>query len=191
MNSLLYCNISTGVLQNSLNGGIFNIPDLTAGDTIQWKIRTFEVYQGANYEKDLKIAGARMSLSMPNTPPTGGGFSLKLAGGTQETEIMRFDVSENVFKAKLEPIFNADKVTFVNGGWLVEKEDADPYQALLAVAKNSLVPESFFRLSNWFVGSTLYQHIRFVQTPLAFTDNFGLKLPTPQTITPVRDGRVS
>lgn len=188
MNSLLYCNISTGALQNSLTGGIFNIPDLTAGDTIQWKIRTFEVYQGANYEKDLKIAGARMSLSMPNTPPTGGGFSLKLAGGTQETEIMRFDVSENVFKAKLEPIFNADKVTFVNGGWLVEKEDADPYQTLLAVAKNSLVPESFFRLSNWFVGSTLYQHIRFVQTPLAFTDNFGLKLPTPPTITPVRDG---
>ena len=188
MNSLLYCNITNGQLQTSLTGGFFNIPDLTAGDTIQWKIRTFEVYQGANYEKDLKIAGARMSLSIPNTPPTGGQFSLKLAGTSETTEMLNFDVSENVLKTKLAEIYVADRVSYVNGGWLVEKDNADLGDPLLAIGKNTLVPESFFRLTNWVVGTTLFQHIRLVQSPLAFTDNFGLKLPTPPSITPVRDG---
>lgn len=188
VNSLLYCNIATGELQTSLASGIINVPSLTAGDTIQWRIRTFEVYQGANVEKDLLLAGARMALSRPNSPPTAGEFSLRLYGDSSETDMIRYDASETLLTAKLQEIFPDCKAVWANGGWLVSKTGSDSGTPLLEVAQNTLTPECFLRLTKWFVGDTLFQHIRFVQAPLAFNDQFTLKLPSAPKITAVRDG---
>ena len=188
VNSLLYCNIATGELQTSLASGIINVPTLTAGDTIQWRIRTFEVYQGNNVEKDLKMAGARISLSRPNAVPTGGEFSLRLSGGSVSTEMISYNASENVLTSKLQDIFPACKAVYANGGWLVTQEGVNEDQALLEVSKNKLTPECFLRLTRWYVDDTLFQHLRFVQSPLAFSDGFALKLPSAPTIYAVRDG---
>jgi hypothetical protein len=188
VNSLLYCNIATGELQTSLASGIINVPTLTAGDTIQWRIRTFENYQGNNVEKDLKMAGARISLSRPNATPTGGEFALRVSGGGVITDMIRYDASETLLTAKLQSILAGSKAVWANGGWLVSIEGASQTQPLLEVAKNTLTPECFLRLTRWYVGTTLFQHIRFVQSPLAFSDNFSLRLPIAPSISPVRDG---
>lgn len=186
MNSLMYCNIANGELQTSLTGGTYTIPSLTAGDTILLKLRTFAIISGTAIEQDLTLAGARLSLSNANSTPTGGFFSLTLNGDT--TALMPFDVDQNVIETELKKINSLVKVSYKSGGYLVEIENGTQAEDSITIAQSRLTPESFFRPSIYTIGTTLFQHIRFITTPLAFTDSFTLKLPPRPQIFAVRNG---
>jgi len=186
MNSLMYCNIANGELQTSLTGGTYTIPNLTAGDTILLKLRTFAIVNGTAIEQDLTLAGARLSLSNANSTPTGGFFSLTLNGDTTAT--MPYDVDQNVFETELKKINPLVKVSYKSGGYLVEIENGNQANDSITIAQSRLTPESFFRPSIYTIGTTLFQHIRFITTPLAFTDSFSLKLPPRPQVYAVRDG---
>lgn len=186
MNSLMYCNIANGELQTSLTGGTYTIPSLTAGDTILLKLRTFAIISGTAIEQDLTLAGARLSLSNANSTPTGGFFSLTLNGDT--TALMPFDVDQNVIETELKKINSLVKVSYKSGGYLVEIENGTQAEDSITIAQSRLTPESFFRPSIYTIGTTLFQHIRFIASPLAFTDSYTLKLPPRPQIYAVRNG---
>jgi len=186
MNSLMYCNIANGELQTSLTGGTYTIPSLTAGDTILLKLRTFAIISGTAIEQDLTLAGARLSLSNANSTPTGGFFSLTLNG--QTTATMPHDVDQNVIETELKKIKPLARVSYKSGGYLVEIDNGTQANDTITIAQSRLTPESFFRPSIYTIGNTLFQHIRFITTPLAFTDSFTLKLPPRPQIFPIRDG---
>jgi hypothetical protein len=210
MQSLLYGNLTTGAVSETLDGSDFSWPILTEGDTVRCALRFVERINDADVEVEPEILTVRASLGKIDTRPTAGSWSLKLGAGSPVLNAnMTAQLAWNASAATIQTAINAlldhedlaitahptppDSCTVEekDGSFLIRfLTGATPYTTALTLAagRNSLDPVSFVKYRSYMLDSNRVHDVRLVQSPVAFGDTWARVVPDAPTVEVVREG---
>ena len=184
MEARLYNSLRDKSLSDELGGGSIALPELVAGNDLLMRIRFAERVDGTWAQLKRRVASVQASIGFIDARPTGG--TVKLKNGSSVTSALPYNVAASALDTALSGIYSGSmlEVISVDGSWLIssniELDEPEPVQ-------NMLSPRCKVR---WWGdvmpdGSYLYQ-LRFVQAPLAFTDELRLTLPEGPKIAEVQ-----
>lgn len=182
VNTLLFANLSSGVLSDTLGGAEYTFPTLTQGDGLVLRLRLSESIGGDDYLVSRGVATVRAAIGKIDTVPTSGTFALTING--TDTTNLAYNISAAALKTAVDTAVPGDltiAVTLTSGSWIIESAS----ELTIAVDKNGLSPVSFVRFSKWTRDGRYFHEIRLQQAPVAFTDTWARQVPPAPSI--VRD----
>lgn len=174
------------------DGGAVSVPVLVLGDQCVATLRLLEHGEGdVLRETNLNVRTLRASIGNVLAPPTDGSFTLRFEGD-RSGDLKPSSTAAEV-KAALDALDPEDAhqlqevvASSVPGCWLLRFASAAAIP--LAVASNTLKPESFVRIRTFEQSGQRWHEIRLVQTPAVFTGTHERVLPPPPNVTRIRDG---
>lgn len=192
MQALLYFNLSTGELSESLqDGSTFSFPDLTAGEDITLRLRFAARVNEQDTETSRVLTALRASIGRKDARPLAGTFKLALEDGSDETEALNFDAPPEELAAAVGNLAGlsgtAVRAWFDSGSWILKIGDGSTEYTLVP-ADNRLRPLSFVRCRNFQFDGEWRTEIRLLQAPVASTTTSQRTLPPEPSITTIRDG---
>jgi hypothetical protein len=206
--ALLYANLTSRKVSDSLGGPEFDWPELIEGDTIRLGLRFAQTFGDQDLEVERTVRLVRASLGRLDVRPTGGLWAIQIGPGSPEegvntTTLLTHNADAGSVQAALlalltGPTFDvpgvaADAVSVEarDGSWLVRFEhEAEPLPdpVELRAGRNALDPISFLRVRTYEVNGRWVHELRLVQTPVAFTDSSAPVVPAAPAITEVQHG---
>lgn len=208
MQALLYANLTSRKVSDSLGGSDFDWPELIEGDTIRLALRFAQTFGDQDLEVERNVRLVRASLGRLDTRPTGGQWAIQIGQGSPEEDVNTTALlAHNADAASVQaallallaspsfdvPGVSADAVLVEakDGSWLVRFEhDGEPLPdpVELRAGRNALDPISFLRVRTYEVNGRWVHELRLVQTPAAFTDSSAPVVPDAPAITEVQHG---
>ena len=186
----LYADLSARKLVTS-DGGAVTLPVLVLGDQCVCSLRLMvHGDSDALVEANLNVRTLRASIGNVLTPPTDGGFTLRFNG--DPSAALNPGSSAIEMKAALDALdpggaYQLQEVIASNPGcWLLRF--ATTSAVPLAVAANTLKPESFVRIRAFDQSGRRWHEVRLVQTPVVFTGTHERVLPAPPGVERIRSG---
>lgn len=186
----LYADLSARKLVTS-DGGAVSLPVLVLGDQCVCSLRLLDHGEGdALRETNLNVRTLRASIGNVLTPPTDGVFKLQLGG--EPSAVLKPGTAAAEMKSALDAL-NPDGVhqlqeviSTTPGCWLLRF--ATTAAVPLAVAANTLKPESFVRIRAFEQSGQRWHEVRLVQAPAVFTGTHERVLPHPPSLKRIRSG---
>ncbi|NDD52828.1 hypothetical protein EBZ39_02940 [bacterium] len=211
MQALLYGNLTTGGVSETVGGGDFDWPILTEGDTVRVGLRFVERIDDTDVIVEPEVLTVRASLGKIDARPTAGQWALKLGTGsavlnTNMTALIGFDVTASALQTAINNLLGHANLSIVghtvnppttctveakDGSFLVRfLRNGSPYTAALTLGagRNSLDPVSFVSYRSYTLDDARVHEIRLVQSPVAFQDTWAPVVPDAPTLTVIRDG---
>jgi hypothetical protein len=186
----LYADLSTRTLV-AKDGSTLTLPTLVLGDQCICSLKILDRIDGGDLTtRDLNVRTLRASIGSVLTTPTEGAFTLRFDGDPSATLSPGTPAAE--MEAAIENLdpngtYQLQEVTAsVPGCWLLRFGSTGAIP--LAVATNTLQPESFVRIRAFEQSGQRWHEIRLIQTPVVFTGTYERVLPPPPTITRIRSG---
>lgn len=186
----LYADLSVRKLITS-DGGTVTLPVFVLGDQCVCSLRMMEHGEGdVLREKQLNVRSLRASIGLALEPPTDGTFTLRFAGDASANLNPASSAADmqNALKA-LDPANTyqlQEAIVSAPGCWLLRFATTNAVP--LAVAINTLKPESFIRIRAFEESGRRWHEVRLVQTPAVFTGSHERVLPPPPSVTRIRGG---
>lgn len=208
MQALLYANLTSRKISDSLGGPDFNWPELIEGDTVQIGLRFAQTLGDQDLEIERNVRLVRASLGRLDTRPGSGQWAIQIGTDPPEVGVNTTTLLAHIADAAsvqaallallVSPSFDvpgvaADAVSVEakNGSWLIRFEhDGEPLPdpVDLRAGRNALDPISFLRVRTYEVDGRWVHELRLVQTPVAFTDSSAPVVPAAPAITEVQHG---
>lgn len=186
----LYADLSARKLITS-DGGAVSLPVLVLGDQCVCTLRLLGHGEGdALQEKNLNVRTLRASIGKVLEPPTDGAFTLRFTDGPSRELKPGSTAAE--MKSALEALDPEgsyplqEVVASAPGCWLLRF--ATNVAVPLAVATNTLKPESFIRIRAFEQSGRRWHELRLVQAPVVFTGTHDRVLPPPPSVKRIRSG---
>lgn len=200
MQALLYANVTTRTLSESLTGSALAFPKVVAGDDVSLRLRLAERIDGVNYETTRTLVSLRASIGHVDTAPLAGTFRLycgATAHSTATTGPLQWNVTADQLAAELNALTHAS-VTAVQPCTVMNESGSlvirwnDGAELEVNVAANELHPRAFVQIRpvEWLTDQWRYS-LTLIQAPGATTSVAQLVQPPPPTIIAVRDGGVN
>jgi hypothetical protein len=197
MRQLLFANLTTRQLTQTLSGGAFSFPSLVAGETLGLSLRFSQAVGGSSpVEVFPKIRGIRASLGAIDARPARGSFAIKYGSGAISSSNTTAALPYNSTAAQIKTALNALSagpgdfdVLADNDSYLIRRLGGE--QVSLTVVRNSLSPTSFGRVFAYQVDGEWIHDLRLIQAPLASTASFQRVLPGAPVVTTVQEGYAS
>jgi hypothetical protein len=206
--ALLYANLTSRKLSDSLGGPDFDWPELIEGDTVQIGLRFAQTLGDQDLEIERNVRLVRASLGRLDTRPGSGQWAIQIGTdptevGVNTTALLAHNVGAEAVQAALLALLTAPSFSVVgvaadsvsveakDGSWLVrfEEEGAPiPEPLELRAGRNALEPISFLRSRTYQVDGRWVHELRLVQSPVAFTDTSAPVVPAAPAISEVQHG---
>lgn len=208
MQALLYANLSSRKLSDSLGGSDFDWPELIEGDSLRIGLRFAQTLGDQDLEIERHVRLLRASLGRLDTRPVSGQWAIHIGTdppeeGVNTTTLVAHNVGAEAVQSALidlltGPSFSvagaaADSVSVEakDGSWLIRFEQdgepiSDPFE--LRAGRNALEPISFLRSRTYQVDGRWVHELRLVQSPVAFTDTSAPVVPAAPAISEVQHG---
>jgi hypothetical protein len=206
--ALLYANLTSRKVSDSLDGPDFDWPELIEGDTIRLALRFAQTFGDQDLEVERQVRLVRASLGRLDARPTSGQWAIQIGQGSPEeavntTTLLAHNADAASVQAALLALLashsfdvsgvaaDAVSVEAKNGSWLVRFEyDGEPLPdpVELRAGRNALDPLSFLRVRTYKVDGRWVHELRLVQSPVAFTDTSAAVVPAAPVITEVQHG---
>lgn len=208
MQALLYANLTSRKLSDSLGGPDFDWPELIEGDTIQIGLRFARTLGDQDLEVERRVQAVRASLGRLDARPAGGQWAIQIGAdspeeGVNTTPLLDHDADAVSVQAALQALLaspsfdvpgvaaDAVSVEAKDGSWLVRFEQGGepiPEALELRAGRNALEPISFLRSRTYLVDGRWVHELRLVQSPVAFTDASAPVVPAAPAISEVQHG---
>lgn len=196
--SLLFANLSTLELTETLDGGAVALPPVVAGSDITIKLRLASKVSGTAVESTRTMDSLKASLGLADARPLSGTFKLHIGDsapvpGENVTAALAYNATaEQVAEAinaltgiaTLVPCLVAKD----DDTWTIQFED-DSAAVDIACHETTLQPISFVNVGSYLAADDTYRHtLRLTQTPVAQTATFGLVVPEAPSVIALQDG---
>jgi len=206
--ALLYANLTSRKVSDSLGGPDFDWPELIEGDTIRLGLRFAQTFGDQDLEIERHVRLVRASLGRLDARPVSGQWAIQIGTdppeeGVNTTTLVANNAGAEAVQAALlalitAPSFSvagveADSVSVEakDGSWLVRFEAEGqpiPEPLELRAGRNALEPISFLRSRTYQVDGRWVHELRLVQSPVAFTDTSAPVVPAAPAISKVQHG---
>jgi hypothetical protein len=206
--ALLYANLTSRKLSDSLGGPDFDWPELIEGDTVQIGLRFAQTLGDQDLEIERNVRLVRASLGRLDTRPGSGQWAIQIGTdppevGVNTTTLLAHNAGAEAVQAALLALITGPSFSVVgvatdsvsveskDGSWLVrfEEEGAPiPEPLELRAGRNALEPISFLRSRTYQVDGRWVHELRLVQSPVAFTDTSAPVVPAAPAISEVQHG---
>ncbi len=208
MQAILYANLTSHKVSDSLGGPDFDWPDFIEGDTFRIGLRLTETLGDEDLEIRRNVRRVRASLGWIDARPARGQWAIQIGSGSSEegvntTTLLEHDADANLVQAALTDMITGRdfdvpgvdvttaQVEEKDGSWVVFFENSsgpisEPIQ--LRAGRNTLDPISFLKVRTYEVDGRWAHELRLVQAPLAFTDDSSPVVPLGPAITEVQSG---
>jgi len=188
MATLLYGNISQKTASYTIEPGSITLPTVVQGDTFTVAVRLTETSNNTTTVTAPSIYSARLSYGPVDVAPTAGTFKVRVNAVTSSAITLGSTAAS--VAAILNTISAATgwSVTEDQGSYIVGRTANWTTTSGITIVENNLTPDSFVRVTSYSANNTFYQELRPMQSPLAYTSEFGLIVPPAPTITRVVTG---
>ena len=194
MRRLLYANLFTGTAASNAGGDEYDFPTFRPGEQPTFALRFLDQVNGSLTQVEMEIAAIRAGIGLVDQPPTTGQFALQVGSGSSTTAntiaAVDWNISPDLLQAALNGLSGITphdfKVTYDAGRWLIWRTSGASFT--LTPRNNTLSPTSFARVRGFSKDGVWINEVRLVQASVAFTDASDTVLPTPPSISSVRDG---
>lgn len=191
---LLYCNQVTQRPSLSVSGDTHTFPTLQVGKQYSFSLRFLDNLNGQLIETFPKIRAIRANVGFDDFRPTAGTVKVQVGPGASTgdntTAALNFNESGDALKNKLNALVGITPHDFTvesdSGSYFVRRASGEDFT--LTVRENLLKPVSFVRVRKWQDTAGWVTELRFVQSPLAFTDTAAPVLPPKPYFEPVVNG---
>ena len=188
MATLLYGNISNKTASYTIQPGTITLPTVVQGDTFTLAVRLTETSDNNTTITAPSISYARLSYGPVDVAPTAGTFKVLVNAVTSSA------ITVGATAASVAAVLNSITtaagwtVTEDQGSYIVGRTANWTATSGITIVENTLVPDSFVRVTSYSANNTFFQELRPMQSPLAYTSAFGLIVPPAPTITRVVTG---
>jgi hypothetical protein len=198
VHGLVYANISSLELSETLDGGALALPNQVAGSALLCKLRLANKIEGANLETRRTVHSLKASLGLADARPEKGRCKLQIGGGapvqdSNVTDWIEYNSTPDQLAEKINALSGIGdlnpvaKVEFGDGAWRIRFGDATVAVTITCV-DSELWPVSFVTAEAVEFNGGYTHELRFVQTPVAQSATFGLLVPEAPFITEIQDG---
>ena len=199
MEALLYLDLSTGNLTETLNGSRFNWPKLTFGDTLSIGLRFAKREAGVISEVSRDVQSLHCSIGHKDLRPEHGTWGFKIGSDNADSVT---GLQHNVKGAPIATAINAltlpsglgtATVEERTGSWLIRFADetvasTDTPVAIVSYGSNTLFPTSHVKHSTFQESGKWVHELRLVQSPVASTSSSSRVQPPPPSISTLQNG---
>jgi hypothetical protein len=199
MEALLYLDLSTGTLSETLSGSRFNWPKLTFGDTISLGLRFAKRQAGVISEVSRDVQSLSCSIGHKDLRPEHGTWGFKIGADNADSLI---DLAHNSKGSPIATAINAltlpaglgtATVEERTGSWLIRFADettasTDTPVTIVSYGSNTLFPTSHVKHDTFQEGGQWVHELRLVQSPVASTSSSSRVQPPPPEITTLQNG---
>lgn len=198
MQSLLFANLSTLELTETLDGGGVSLPSVVAGSDLTIKLRLAQKVNGTAVESTRVVDSLKASLGLADARPLSGTFKLHIGDsepvpGENVTAALAYNATAEQVAEAINALTGIASlvpclVTKADDTWTIRFED-DSAEVEIACHENALQPVSFVNAASYQTDDdTWRQTLRLTQTPVAQTATFGLIVPEPPSVIALQDG---
>lgn len=190
MQATLIADLVTGTLSETLGGGEFTFPAWVQGDQHTIKIRLAEKSGDNVYNATRIVRGWQAGLGFLDQRPSAGGIRLCIGEGpwtegVNKTGVLAATASGPDIKLALDALSGDGipkpfTVSQVKGSYVITADGGVAFA--LTTADNSLDPISLAHVRPGTFDGVAVRELRFVQAPVAFTDQQSRILPASPVI---------
>jgi hypothetical protein len=197
--ALLYVDLVTGTVSDTLGGSSFAWPQLVEGDDIRLSLRLSQKIDGADNEVHRVVHGLRATLGRVNARPEDGTVKLSIDGAITTTLTVTTSQTVNgvttivpLSASDLQEAINAAlpahpcTVAYRDGSYLIIFNDG--LRRTITTADNLMFPLSITRVREAQLDGKWVHELRFLQLPVAFTSAFARVVPPAPVITRIQAG---
>ena len=198
MDALVYLDLATKQMSDSLGGNRFTIPTHTFGEDITIGIRFAQRDDGIQREVSKTVQELRATIGKVDARPTSGEWGITVDPNGTDIDVtgLAFDVTAATLETDLTSAslgLGTVTVEDKNDSFLITFSSEDTVSTVNPVeiepnADNSLFPVSFIRHRTFTYNGMWVHEIRLIQAPVASTDQSSRKLPPQPSITTLQDG---
>lgn len=196
MEALLYLDLSTGNLTETLNGSRFNFQPLTFGDTLSIGLRFAKREAGVISEVSRDVQSLHCSIGRIDARPEFGTWGFKI--GSDNADVVT-GLAHNVKGATIASAINSltlpsglgtATVEEKSGSWLIRfaDETTDTPVTIVSHGSNTLFPVSHVKHATYQEGGKWVHELRLVQSPVASTSSSSRVLPPAPSVTTLQNG---
>lgn len=199
MQALLFANISSLELTDSLDGGAVAFPTQVAGTALGLKLRLAEKLEGGSIESRRVVHSIKASIGVPDARPERGKIKLKIGGGAESAGVNTTEAFPwNSTGEQVAEVINALSglgglhpcaVEYGEGTYRIRF--ANGAQVAIACVENSLWPVSFVNAEAVEFDEGYTHELRLTQTPVCQTSTYGEIVPQAPFVTEIQEGGVN
>ncbi|MBL9115507.1 MAG: hypothetical protein JNJ83_10925 [Verrucomicrobiaceae bacterium] len=197
MLALLYANVATKVLSDTLSGSAYQFPVIIAGEHLLLKIRPAERLGNASVRSSRQIHGFTTTIGHQDARPESGSYSLKIGSatsvvGTNVTTALAWNATAEQLQAALNALTLLSgasvtcKVTLLDGTYAIKFSDGT--ERTITAQDNVLWPQAYVLVDTRTESGAVIHDLRLTQAALAQTTLHVMRNASVPTVEEVQVG---